>query len=205
MNLRIIGFALCFLLIGVLGTLLLTRPIHEGQANADALNRLSTRLDRLEAQLSNPSAQATPQAMVLPGNIVPPPSAGTATNLASISQSESASGAESSLRSAQRATELEARFSAEKRTSAWAAPAEKRLADSAESEILAQANLVPETFQTSCKSSRCRVRASFASANAAQEWGNLYIVGAAGTLSQAQIIQKPLPGGRAELTIYGTR
>ena len=200
MNFRTTAFALCFLLIGVLATLAFKPAWPNGQAQANELQALSLRLDRLESRSTEDQGKAIAQAVAVPEGTTSAPARWTPETLP-----DTTSGAEAAIRSTHRAAELEAGFSAEKRVPAWAASAEKHLSDSAQSDLLAQANLVPDLFQTVCKASRCRVRARFSSANAAEEWANLYIMGTAGTLSQAQIIQTPLADGRSELTIYGMR
>ena len=205
MNPRTIILALCCLLIGVLGTLALNRAGQGDHADAQALQALAQRLDRIESRQTAQPAQGTRASALPDGDALGQFSHHASAQSPSDNQPDALSGPEAAIRLAQRAAELEGRFSAEKRVPAWAATAEKQRANSAESELLVQANLVPEAFQTVCKSSRCRVRASFSSASAAQEWANLYVMDTAGTLSQAQIVQKPLPGGRSELTIYGTR
>ena len=202
---RTVAIALAGVLIGTLGSFLVIRT---GNSTADeqALQAVNQRLDRLEAQLSADPPAFHPYFSRPPGQatgIHPAVGASVASDLSS--QPATVSGPQASLAEARRGRDLDASFQSEKRLPEWAAPAEKKLADSAESDLLAQANLVPQSFQTTCKSSRCRIRAGFPSASAADEWANLYIVGVAGTLSQAQMVQRPLPGGGSEVTIYGSR
>ena len=100
---------------------------------------------------------------------------------------------------------LQRDYEREPREAAWATKAEHALTGAASAEEIVVAELVPEAFETRCRSQRCRIVARFPTRDQAQEWAYYYMTRTAGTLRQVQFFIADLPGGGAEITLYGQR
>ena len=101
--------------------------------------------------------------------------------------------------------DLQRDYEREPREAAWATQAEHALTGAASAEEIVVANLVPDAFETRCRSRRCRIVARFPTRDQAQEWAYYYMTRTAGTLRQVQFFIADAPGGGAEITLYGQR
>jgi hypothetical protein len=70
---------------------------------------------------------------------------------------------------------------------------------------LARTGMSPEGVQTDCRSSTCRVTATFPDAQSAQDWATMYTAMTGSTFQSARFVTVPTPDGGIEVRIYGTR
>ncbi len=87
---------------------------------------------------------------------------------------------------------------------AWSVKAEKDLMDAASEPALTQFG-VPEKYQAQCMGRLCKIDMEFATSAQANDWAELYVVETGGVLTSVQTQITSLPGGRAGLTLFGTR
>jgi len=100
---------------------------------------------------------------------------------------------------------LEAQHRAEPLDAAWAAKTEHALADIAGSEVMATTGIAARDYAADCRSSTCRISASFESASDAQDWGTFFLTGSGDAMRQAKLMIVPGPDGTAEVRVYGVR
>jgi hypothetical protein len=101
--------------------------------------------------------------------------------------------------------ELEAQHRAEPVDAAWAARTEHALADIARSEVMTSTGIAARDYAADCRSSTCRISASFKSASDAEDWGTFFVTGTGDAIRQAKLMIVPGPGGTAEVRVYGVR
>lgn len=101
--------------------------------------------------------------------------------------------------------ELEAQHRAEPVDAAWAARTEHALADIAGSDVMTTTGIAARDYAADCRSSTCRITASFKSAGDAQDWGTFFVTGTGDAIRQAKLMIVPGPDGAAEVRVYGVR
>lgn len=101
--------------------------------------------------------------------------------------------------------ELEAQHRAEPVDAAWAARTEHALADIAGSDVMTSTGIGARDYAADCRSSTCRISASFKSASDAQDWGTFFVTGTGDVIRQARLMIVPGPDGTAEVRVYGVR
>jgi hypothetical protein len=100
---------------------------------------------------------------------------------------------------------LEAQHRAEPLDAAWAAKTEHALADIAGSDVMGTTGITARDYAADCRSSTCRISASFESASDAQDWGTYFLTSSGETMRQAKLMVVPGPDGSAEVRVYGVR
>lgn len=87
---------------------------------------------------------------------------------------------------------------------AWAPTAERSLLDAAVEESLVELG-VPDEFNARCMRRMCKVQMAFDSAQQANDWADLYVLGMAEAVTSVRTMIVPRPDGRTEVIIYGAR
>lgn len=100
---------------------------------------------------------------------------------------------------------LERQHRAEPVDAAWVAKAEPALAKLVTAEELVASGLKPDGYDADCRSSTCRVTATFTSAGDAQDWSGLFATGTGMTFRRAKAYVVPTADGKSEVRIYGVR
>jgi len=104
-----------------------------------------------------------------------------------------------------RRTQLDAQFRHEPVDADWAKRAEAALVAAASSDEIVHSGIVPQAISTECRASTCRIVTKFPADGDAEGWMNFYILGAAQTLAQSEVLLSRGADGRMELAIYGRR
>jgi hypothetical protein len=103
------------------------------------------------------------------------------------------------------ARDLEENHASQPVDAAWKGPAEATLGRAVESDALARTGMSPEDVRTDCRSSSCKVTATFPDPQAAQDWATMFTAMTGSTFQSARFVTVPTPGGGVEVRIYGTR
>lgn len=174
------------------GWFITARALHERSAGEASLTQ---RIQRLEQPAGEASGVALRRGMIGSGarpSYVPP-------SMESLSEG---------LAKAQREGEqqwqaTEAHFAREPRNQAWGAPKESLLLQATLDSTMAELDR-PEHMDVDCRRTQCRISAVFLSRSAAEDWAQIYIVGAGRTLTRAMMQVQPNDDGTAEVRIYGS-
>ena len=110
---------------------------------------------------------------------------------------EAASKAEASKQKAMAA------YRAEKIDRAWAAQKETELSGVATSEALAQAKIVPKSFDVDCKTTVCRLNGTFSTLSEAEDWTLYYMSSVGNALPNTTVSKTQNPDGTTNVEIYG--
>lgn len=103
------------------------------------------------------------------------------------------------------ARDLDARHRKDPMDTAWSARAEAELSAVAAGEWSAETGITPRNLAIDCRSTLCRTEAEFPKQGDAQDWGELFLTMAGGTVRKSNIVVLPRPDGSAELRVYSTR
>jgi hypothetical protein len=101
--------------------------------------------------------------------------------------------------------DLEAAHRNQRVDPAWAPRAERQLSEILDDSGIKASTLAPVSFRNECRSNSCRISAEFTSAADAEDWSMMFITSSGGTFQQTRSMLLPLPDGRTEARIYGTR
>ena len=88
---------------------------------------------------------------------------------------------------------------------AWAGAAETSLRGIQEGDSLQSTGFEPQEFRSDCRTSSCRITATFDSAADAQDWATMFTTMTGSNFRSARYVTNPLPDGRTEVRIYGNR
>lgn len=87
----------------------------------------------------------------------------------------------------------------------WSPQAQRALAELAADAGLVETGLAPQAFDSECRTRTCRVSATFADYNAAQDWANFFLTGSGGTFAQAELFVDRDTNGKTNVLIFGVR
>ena len=96
-----------------------------------------------------------------------------------------------------------AAYRAEKVDKTWAAQKETELSGVATSEALAQAKIVPKSFDVDCKTTVCRLNGTFSTLGEAEDWTLYYMSSVGNALPNTTVSKTQNPDGTTNVEIYG--
>jgi hypothetical protein len=88
---------------------------------------------------------------------------------------------------------------------AWSTQAETELTRLARGDWVSEAGGAPTRLVVDCRSTRCRIAADFVRLSQAEDWSELFLTQAGGTIYRSQTVLIPRTDGGAELRLYSTR
>lgn len=106
---------------------------------------------------------------------------------------------------AMRRSQLDAAFRAEPIEATWSQRAESELAERVAANTSLPTTATPDTLTTECRGRSCRIAGRFRPGSDVDGWTTAYVLGASGTLAQAEVVQVRQADGAVELAIYGQR
>jgi hypothetical protein len=87
----------------------------------------------------------------------------------------------------------------------WSAQAETELTRLARGDWVPEVGGAPTRLIVDCRSTRCRIEAEFVRRSQAEDWSELFLTQAGGTIYRSQTVLIPRTDGGAELRLYSTR
>ena len=96
-----------------------------------------------------------------------------------------------------------AAYRAEKVDQAWATQKETELSGVATSAALAQAKIVPKSFDVDCKTTVCRLNGTFSTLGEAEDWTLYYMSSVGNALPNTVVSKTQNPDGTTNVEIYG--
>jgi hypothetical protein len=108
-------------------------------------------------------------------------------------------------RNAEHAQAMAREFASQRVDPAWAAETERRLDEAMTKDELVLSGIVPQTLEYSCRSTLCRVDATFAKHNDAADWGVMLVTTAGPVFANAMPTVTAGPDGTARLELYAAR
>lgn len=103
------------------------------------------------------------------------------------------------------ARDLDAQHRSDPVDPAWSAQAETELTTLARGDWVSEAGGGPARLVVDCRSTRCRIEADFVRRSQAEDWSELFLTQAGGTIYRSQTVLIPRTDGGAELRLYSTR
>jgi hypothetical protein len=94
-------------------------------------------------------------------------------------------------------------FAHESSNPRWGGPVESSLLNASRDPMMAAVD-PPQQMDVACRSTQCRVRASFPSRSTAEDWAQIFIVGAGRSLPHTMMQVVPQTDGTTEVVIYGS-
>lgn len=88
---------------------------------------------------------------------------------------------------------------------AWKGEAETAMRGIQEGDALKGTGFEPQEFASDCRSSSCRISATFDSMVDAQDWATMFTTMTGSQFRSARYVTTRLPDGRTEVRIYGNR
>lgn len=88
---------------------------------------------------------------------------------------------------------------------AWKGKAETAMREIHDGDSLKGTGFVPQDFDSDCRSSSCRISATFDTVVDAQDWATLFTTMAGSEFRSARYVTNRRPDGRTEVRIYGNR
>lgn len=96
-----------------------------------------------------------------------------------------------------------ATFAHESPNPRWGGPIESSLLEASRDPVMAAVDR-PQQMDVECRSTQCRVRASFPNRSVAEDWAQVFVVGAGRSLPHTMMQVVPRTDGTTEVVLYGS-
>jgi hypothetical protein len=101
--------------------------------------------------------------------------------------------------------EMDSKHLAEPVDAQWSAQSESAVQSASAQPVMVQSGLKPRDVSIDCRSSTCRISASFIESDDAKSWASMLVTQMGASMSQAKVAVIPRADGSSEVRIYSSR